>query len=171
MAWSLLPCSFAECISPRSDCKELRMPWVVWEGSAHSWGECRGQRGLAALLFWVWLMSVCWSVFVRAGMPQTLFELFSDQINQHFRRGLLQIHKLWLGQENTNCLQFSFYPFSPPSISVFPHWIIFHLSGNVVKCLHEFQWKCHCSKNAWCVLYCQVLLAQGGNLHFNRSLA
>lgn len=121
---------------------------VVWEGTAHCWGECRGQRGLALLFFWVWLMWACWSVFVRAGMWQTLLELFLDQIYQRFRRGLLQIHKLQLGQENTNCLQFSFYPFSPPSLSVFPHWIIFHLSGNVVKCLHEFQWKCHYSKNA-----------------------
>lgn len=145
---SLLPCSFAECISPPSDCGEPRIPRVAWEGTAHCRGECRRQRGLALLFFWVWLMSVCWSVFVRAGMQQTLFELFLDQINQHFRRGLLQIQKLRLGQENTNCLQFSFYPFSPPSISLFPHWIIFHLCGNVVKCLHEYQWKSLYSKNA-----------------------
>lgn len=110
-------------------------------------GWMRGAEGAGVFLRGLTHVGVL--VCVCGGRNATdTFELFLDQINQHFRRGFLQIHKLQLCQENTNCLQFSLYPFSPPSVSVFPHWIIFDLSGNVVKCLRVFQWKCHHSKNA-----------------------
>jgi len=69
---SLLPCSFAEFISPGSDCGEPTVPRAAWAGVAHGRGGCVGQGGLASCLCWVGLTWVCcWSMFLGAGMRQT----------------------------------------------------------------------------------------------------
>lgn len=70
-----------------------------------------------------WLTWAWWSVFAGAGTQQTRLNYSQIKLSTIFRRGFLQIHKLQLCQENTNCLQFSRCPFSPPSVSVLPHWI------------------------------------------------
>lgn len=48
VTWSLLPCSFAECICPGSGCREPAIPQALWEGVAHHGDGCVGQRGLAS---------------------------------------------------------------------------------------------------------------------------